>query len=99
MSKNETAKTVGTEDKFKVVWVDHGREPQCEPNPSFLEGRDIDVSKGAERACVLELPYPARRCGVYVVECRKCGLTVGFTTAGRPDDPRRVKFACKPLMH
>lgn len=101
MSKNVTKTEAMTPsgDKFIVRWVDSGREPLCGPNPSFLEGRDLDVSQGAERACVLELPYPARRCGVYVIECKTCGLAVGFTTAGRPDDPRRVKFACKPKYH
>lgn len=99
MSKNETERTAGTEDKFIVRWVDSGREPLCGPNQNFLEGRDLDVSKGEERACVLELPYPAPRVGTYVIECRKCGLAIGFTTAGRPDDPRRVKFACKPRLH
>ena len=101
MSRNETKPEAMTPngDKFIVRWVDSGREPLCGANPNFLEGRDLDVSQGAERACVLELPYPARRVGTYVIECRTCGLAVGFTTAGRPDDPRRVKFACKPRLH
>lgn len=42
----------------------------------------------------MELPYPAPRCGIYAVKCEKCGLLVGFTTAGRPDDPRKVTLAC-----
>lgn len=87
------------DDKFVVRWVDSGREPLCGANPNFLEGRDLDVSQGAERACTLDLPYPAKRVGTYVIECRKCRQQIGFTTAGRPDDPRRVKFACKPLLN
>lgn len=81
--------------KFDIAWHDAGREPQCAPNPLFPNGLDMDVSQGALPACVTDLPYPAKRCGHYVIVCRDCGLRVGVTTAGRPDDPKSVKMACK----
>lgn len=40
------------------------------------------------------LPYPARRCGQYVVKCDVCDQIIVVTTAGRPDDPRSLKMAC-----
>lgn len=84
-----------------VEWIDHGREPQCAPNPKYSAGVDVDISGGAERACTTKLPYPAQRCGAYVVTCEVCGTRVGVTTAGRPDDPRSVKVACReqPRKH
>lgn len=84
---------------MKIEWIDHGREPQCTPNSDFPKGKDMDVSHGAEATCTQLLPYPAKRCGLYIVECEKCGLRVGITTAGRPDDPRSVKLACIKKPH
>lgn len=52
------------------------------------------MSDGATRTCSIELPYPAKRCGVYVIECAKCGQKNALTTAGRPDDPRTVTMGC-----
>lgn len=79
----------------EVTWFDRGREPQVEPDPAYPQGKDLDISDGAAEACTVQLPYPAKRIGVYVVECDVCGLRVGCTTAGRPDDPRSIKMACK----
>lgn len=76
-----------------IKWVDGNREPQCEPNPNYPIGIDVDLSEGGA-FCKASLPYPAKRCGVYVVSCEKCGASVGVTTAGRPDDPRSVKVKC-----
>ena len=45
--------------------------------------------------CCMNLPYPAPRCGVYVIICRKCGFKAVITIAGRPDDPRTVTLPCK----
>ena len=80
---------------IKVTWVDRGREPQVAPNPDYPDGMAVDVSGGAKRACLVDLPYPARRCGYYIVKCDDCGCTVAITTAGRPDDPRSVVLPCK----
>jgi hypothetical protein len=77
-----------------VRWIDRGREPKCAPNPRFPKGVDVDVSRGAAQCCHKMLPYPAKRCGAYIVECSECGVSVGITTAGRVDDPRSVRVAC-----
>lgn len=79
---------------FKIRWADRGREPQCKPNPDFPDGIDVDVSGGAAATCSSALPYPARRCGLFIVKCETCGTNAVITTAGRPDDPRSVKMAC-----
>lgn len=87
------------EQAFKVEFLDSGREPKCAPNPRYPSGMDVDLSHGATPVCVAQLPYPAPRCGAYVVECEKCGLRVGLTVAGRTDDPRTVKLPCKHSVH
>lgn len=84
---------------FSVEWTDRGREPQCPPNPAFPNGKPLrltDAAKAAVKFCKVDLPYPAKRCGVYVVRCKRCGLSAGITTAGRPDDPTYIEFACGP---
>lgn len=85
--------------QFAITWHDSGREPQCPPNPAYPSGIDLDAA--FEGACETALPYPAPRCGHYLVVCRRCGLRVGVTTAGRPDDPRSLKVNCSSLgsMH
>lgn len=80
--------------RAKVDWIDHKREPQCAPDAGYPSGKDLDCSDGAP-SCKIDLPYPAKRCGLYIVECEICGYRVGITTAGRPDDPRSVKMPCK----
>jgi hypothetical protein len=80
--------------EFAIEWVDHGREPKCAPDPAYPHGKDLDSSQGAP-SCAVDLPYPAKRCGLYIVECAKCGVRIGITTAGRPDDPRSVRIACQ----
>jgi hypothetical protein len=79
---------------FEVNWIDGGREPRCQPNPAYPEGVDLDASGGAEAACKVDLPYPAKRCGYFVVKCPVCGYTAAATTAGRPDDPKSIKLPC-----
>lgn len=81
--------------ELQVYWIDRGREPKCAPNPDFPDGMDADLSLGAERTCSTALPYPAKRCGLWLVKCSVCGITVAITTAGRPDDPRSAKVPCK----
>jgi hypothetical protein len=84
---------------MKIEWIDRGREPQCAPDPEYPNGKDVDGSEGAPKTCFTELPYPAKRCGLYIVECETCGVRWGVTTAGRPDDPRSVKIACRTAAH
>ena len=80
---------------MKISWIDREREPQCPPNPNYPNGMDIDSAKGAVKSCKTDLPYPAKRCGVYIVKCLNCGYTAAITTAGRVDDPRSVTLPCK----
>jgi hypothetical protein len=81
-----------------VGWVDSGREPQCAPDPAYPAGVDIDTSNGAARTCHRALPYPAKRCGYFLVQCMECELSCVITTAGRVDDPRSVTLRCKERM-
>lgn len=81
---------------IKVTWIDRFREPKCAPNPAHPDGIDVDLRTNKIRTgCAVELPYPAKRCGLYVVDCLKCGYRAAITTAGRPDDPRKVTLPCK----
>jgi hypothetical protein len=80
---------------FNIKWIDRGVEPRQQPDPRYPLGIDLDLSNGAAQACTATLPYPAPRIGYYVVECKRCGCNVLVTTAGRVDDPRSVKLACK----
>lgn len=79
---------------LSVEWIDGEREPQCAPDPRYPTGKDLDASRGEQDTCTTALPYPAKRCGIYVIRCAACGFSVGVTTAGRPDDPRSVKIPC-----
>jgi hypothetical protein len=80
---------------LKATWIDGHRLPRAQPDPAYPNGVDVDVSAGRVQTCVTVLPYPAPRCGMYVVTCDACGLRTVVTTAGRPDDPRSLKVACK----
>lgn len=79
-----------------VTWFDHQRAPQCAPDPAYPNGRDIDMRPNrTAKGCTVEVPCPAPRCGLYLLVCRSCGLSAAVTTAGRPDDPRKVTVPCK----
>jgi hypothetical protein len=88
-------------NQFQVTWIDRGArrtplsKPRVQPDPAYPQGIDLDVSAGQEPTCVATLPYPAKRIGFYQVECRQCGYSVVCTTAGRVDDPRSIRMACK----
>ena len=81
--------------ELDVIWIDSGREPKQPPDPNYPNGIDLDLSKGRLNYCETMLAHPTPRCGQYLIKCRKCGLSALITTAGRPDDPRSVKLACK----
>jgi len=83
---------------FMIEWIDRFREPQCAPDPEFPDGKDIDIAGPDCRACQVDLPYPAKRCGVYVVACPVCQIKFAITTAGRPDDPKSVRIPCKESL-
>lgn len=80
---------------LKITWHDSHRGPINPPNPNFPNGIDVDLSRGAALSCQTVLPYPAKRCGQYLIRCETCGYAAILTTAGRVDDPRSVKVACK----
>jgi hypothetical protein len=84
--------------RHEVTFVDSGREPQVPPNPEYPEGIDLDATEGAAvQSCKVPLPYPAPRCGLMTVACKRCGLKVAATVAGRPDDPRSIRIPCKQV--
>ena len=79
----------------QIKWLDSGREPQCKPDPAYPHGKDIDETGDQGWGCKTELPYPAPRCGAWLLICDNCGVRVAVTAAGRPDDPRSVRLPCK----
>lgn len=78
-----------------IKWIDRGFEPRNRADPRYPTGIDLDLSDGASVTCRATLPYPAKRCGFYSVTCKLCGFSGLITTAGRIDDPRSVRVACK----
>lgn len=80
-----------------IKWLDSGREPKCAPDPRFPNGVEFDASNGAENSCQTSLPYPAQRCGYYLIECALCKNSVLISTAGRVDDPKHIKIPCLPV--
>lgn len=83
------------ESAHTIEFKPSGRgKAQCAPDPLYPNGKDVDGS-GGEKHCLVELPYPAPECGVLVVRCKACGMSVGCTAAGRADDPRNLKMPCK----
>jgi hypothetical protein len=83
---------------MKVEFLDSGREPQVNFDRRWPWGKDIDSTQG-QPSCMVMLPWPAPRCGVYVIECETCGYRLAATVAGRVDDPRSVKLPCKVAKH
>ena len=80
---------------MRLTFIDSGREPKNAPNPNYPDGMDIDISRGASKCCIVELPYPAPRCGQWMIGCDECQQVNIVTAAGRIDDPRSVKIACR----
>ena len=85
--------TISVMIKFK--FLSHNRKAKVAPNPEYPDGIDVDLSSGAKLNCGAPLPYPAECCGVWFVHCSTCNLNILVTAAGRADDPRSVKLACK----
>jgi hypothetical protein len=80
---------------FQIEFGSHNRKPKVAPNPAYPNGIDVDLAKDAKVACFSPLPYPAECCGIWFVVCKTCGSNATITAAGRVDDPRSVKLACK----
>jgi len=82
-----------------VTWIDHGRSPQHPSDPAFPGGKDVEMTVypplASGKTCFVKLPYPAKRCGAYLVQCGTCDMSAMVTTAGRRDDPRSVRLVCK----
>lgn len=76
-------------------WIDRGREPQCAPDPDFPYGRFIDATHGQTPFCERALDCPTPRCGYWLVVCDRCKFSIVITTAGRPDDPCKIRVPCK----
>jgi hypothetical protein len=87
--------TPAVESRFLVDWSDAHRETRYPADPSYPNGSAVDVALDATRACRVELPYPASRCGLWVVTCRVCGYAIALSTSGRRDDPRSVRVPCR----
>jgi hypothetical protein len=83
------------EPRFLVDWVDGHREAAELADPAYPGGCAIDVALDAPKACRVQLPYPAARCGTWVVTCRVCLYAIALATAGRSDDPSSVRVPCK----
>ncbi len=84
---------MSTTNNLRVAWVSRGREASQPADPNYPEG--IKITCDALFKCGTALPYPAPCCGLYVVQCDKCGIRVGVTAAGRADDPNYIEVPCK----
>lgn len=84
-----------TPARFRLDWLDRHREPVGPPDPTYPHGVAIDVALDAMKACRVELPCPAARCGLWVVVCQECGFAIALATAGRADDPCSVRVPCR----
>jgi len=81
--------------QFSITATARRGPPQCPPNPAFPEGvHRMEAALGVP-SCRAELPYPAPERLVWVVRCRRCGLSLAITAAGRADDPRSVTMPCR----
>jgi hypothetical protein len=82
-------------DDFKITWSMHEHEPQS-VNLNCPDGTHVDLSRKRRPACVISVPYPAPpRPGLFRIKCVKCGAYAHVPTAGRPDDPRSIRLACR----
>jgi hypothetical protein len=75
-------------------WHGTGRTAQCAPDPRYPNGKDMDMAQ-ARKGCEIELDCPAPEIGHWFITCNVCGFTGVVTAAGRPDDPRNLRVACK----
>ena len=82
-----------------VTWLDAGRRARVKSDPRYPYGIDIDISAGASMTCMTALPYLASGCGSWLIVCDSCELQTIVTAAGRLDDPRSFKTACKVRKH
>jgi hypothetical protein len=82
-------------NKFDIYFEPSGRgKARCSPNPNYPTGIIVDLSED-QHNCEINLPYPAKECGIWIVKCNTCQTVIAVTAAGRPDDPIKVKIKCK----
>ncbi len=81
--------------RHDILWLDSGRAPSEPANPAYPKGMDVVLGGPGVRTCRIDLPYPAARCGAYLVNCLVCGAHVRLSTAGRADDPRSLTVPCR----
>lgn len=84
---------------WDIEWVPRsgGRKPEVPPDPRWPNGKAIDMSAPELPRCRGDLPlavWPARGLGLLIITCRRCGMSTGVTTAGRPDDPISLTQNC-----
>lgn len=82
---------------FDIKFTPSGRgKAQCEPDPKYPNGVTVNMCDSLlEKHCTVDLPYPAKECGYFHIRCSECDLSFIVTCAGRADDPKRVRVACK----
>jgi hypothetical protein len=82
---------------IEITFASEHRKATSPPDPKFPDGRDFDLTGGIaiRMACLVELPYPAKCCGKWILKCRDCGFSAVITAAGRRDDPRKITLPCK----
>jgi hypothetical protein len=83
----------------RIEFLPSGRgKAQCPPDPDYPHGIEVDGAPPGVPSCTARLPYPAPECGMWIVHCDECPMTIAVTAAGRPDDPVSVRFPC-PVGH
>jgi hypothetical protein len=82
---------------ISIRWVKRGDKARSPANPAYPAGVVVDVTNGQKPFCTMPLLYPARCVGTWFLTCNICGLTAAVTAAGRADDPREVRLACKAV--
>lgn len=79
-----------------VKFVRSGRgAARCPPDPNYPHGIVLDLAQGVSPSCSVDLPYPAPECGLFLVECPLCEISIAITAAGRMDDPIRIIIPCR----
>lgn len=82
----------------EITFQRSGRgKAQCPPNPDYPNGIALDAFTADAPSCTVSLPYPAPECGMWIVYCRQCSMSMAITAAGRPDDPISVKMNCQGI--
>lgn len=83
----------------EVTFHPSGRgKAQCPANPDYPNGISLTGMFGSAPVCLFDIPYPAPECGHWTIACKKCGITVAATAAGRADDPINIEVACRQMV-